>query len=345
LSKQITRRKALGASLASTGLFLSSTERWKAYAWPPGPDENLVRDLTPGPTPIRLAINIRRENREIPEAMIKRRRDDGYTAVKGARHPGGNVGEPWNSMNAAERQEVIAACKKYDVVIYEVGGYTNLVTPDAAALQKNLAGLAHCIEVAESVNCRMVGTVAGSRDPKDFINVHPDNWTLDTWKLLVGSIRQVLRDTAGMKAAIGMEAQITTIIDGPKAHKRLMEDVGDDRLKVNLDPVNMVCLERYYHTTELINECFDLLGEDIVGCHSKDTFIWPDKQTVHVQEVCPGKGVLDFETYLVRMSRLSWPRPLEAEHIPDEEYPEARAYVERVAKKIGVKLYGDRTGP
>ncbi len=44
-----------------------------------------------------------------------------------------------------------------------------------------------------------------------------------------------------------------------------------------------------------------------MGCHSKDTYIWPDQQTVHVQEVCPGKGALDFETYLVRMSRLDFP--------------------------------------
>ena len=214
------------------------------------------------------------------------------------------------------------------------------MTPDSARLEKNLYWLAHCIEVAESVHCGMVGTVAGSRDPKNLINVHPDNWTLDTWKLLVKSIQQVLRDTSGMKAAIGMEAQVTSIIDSPLSQKRLIEDVGDERLKVNLDPVNMMNLARYYHTTELLNECFDMLGEDIVGCHAKDTYIWPDKQTVHVQEVCPGKGVFDYEYYLVLMSRLKWPRALQPEHIEEEEYPEAKAYIEKVAAKVGVKIYG-----
>jgi len=324
----------------SAGLLHGGTGMKLASARPPGPDENVTRDLTPGPTPIRLAINIRRRGNESPEEMIKRRRDEGYTAVKGARHPGGNVGEPWHSMTEAERREVVEACRKYDVVIYEVGGYTNLVTPDSAQLRENLKRLAHCIEVAESVGCGMVGTVAGSRDPKNLINVHPDNWTLETWKLLVRSIKQVLRDTSGMKAVIGMEAQVTTIIDGPKAHKRLIEDVGSDRLKVNLDPVNMMCLKRYYHTTGLINECFDLLGEDIVGCHAKDTYIWPDKQTVHVQEVCPGKGVMDYETYLVRMSRMKRPRALEPEHIRDDEYPEAKAFIEKTAARVGVKIYG-----
>ncbi|MCE5252014.1 sugar phosphate isomerase/epimerase [bacterium] len=340
MSRTVTRRTLLGSGLTAAGTLVRSSGPQSAFAWAPGPDESVKRDLTPGPTPVRQAINIRRQNGESPEEMIKRRRTEGFTAVKGARHTGGNVGEPWNSMTTAERAEVVAACKKYDVIIYEVGGYTNLVTPDSNQLRENLTRLAHCIEVAESVNCPMVGTVAGSRDSANFINVHPDNWTIETWKLLVNSVKQVLSDTAGMKAAIGMEAQVTSIIDCPLAHKRLMEDVGSDRLKVNLDPVNMMSLERYYHTTELIHECFDLLGEDIMGCHAKDTFIWPDKQTVHVQEVCPGKGVLDYETYLVCMSRLKWPRALEPEHIEDNEYPEARAYIEKIAGKVGVKLYG-----
>jgi sugar phosphate isomerase/epimerase len=320
-------------------MIAGSSDPKNVSAWAPGPDENVKKDLTPGTMQIRQAINIKREGNESPDQMIKRVRDNGYTSVKGARHPGGNVGEPWHSMTMSEREEIVAACNKYDVTIYEVGGYTNLVHPDPATLRKNLAALAHCIEVAESVNCPMVGTIAGSRDPRNFFNVHPDNWTVETWNVLVNSVRQVLRDTSGMKAGIGMEAQVTTIIDSPEAHKRLIDDVGDPRCVVNLDPVNMISLKNYYHTTELLNACFDLLGEHIMGCHSKDTYIWPDQQTVHVQEVCPGKGVLDFETYLVRMSRLKFPRSLEPEHIEDDEYPEAKAYIEQIAKKVGVTFY------
>ena len=153
-------------------------------------------------------------------------------------------------------------------------------------------------------------------------------------------MKQILNDTAGMKVSLGMEAQITTNLDGPKAHRRLIDDVGDDRCRVNLDPTNMVSLATYFHTTDLLNECFDLLGESIMGCHAKDTYILPDKQTVHVQEVCPGKGVMDYETFLVRMSRLKWPRAIFPEHIEPEEYPEADAYIKRIAGKVGVEIYG-----
>jgi hypothetical protein len=59
-----------------------------------------------------------------------------------------------------------------------------------------------------------------------------------------------------------------------------------------------------------------------------------------VQEVCPGRGSLDYETFLARMSRLKWARSLLPEHFPAEQLPEAYAYIRKVAGKIGVTIYG-----
>lgn len=330
----ISRRKAFQIGAAATGALFGVAGT--SFAWNPGPDENLKKDLKPGNTPIRLAGGMGREGNEEYEVMVKRVRNSGYTAVA--------VGpDPWHDMPESELTQVRAALKKYDVDVYEVGGYRNMLHTVEAERQKNLKHLARCIEAADKIGCRMVGTISGSRDPQnlrvDNFAPHPDNWTEATWKLLIQGVRQVLKDTAGCKAVLGMEAQVTTNQDGPKAHRRLMDDVGDPRLKVNLDPTNMCSLANYYHTTELLNECFDILGEDIYGCHAKDTFIIPDQQTVHVQEVCPGRGVMDYETYLVRISRMKWSRALLPEHIPGDQYIEAKAYIEKVAAKVGVKFH------
>ncbi len=330
----VTRRKALALGAAAAGTLIGAAG--SALAWMPGPKENVKRDLTPGKTPIRLATGLARTGNEDFEVMAKRVRDGGYTAVV-------TSPDPWHGMPESEMAQVRAALKKYDVVVYEVGGYRNMLHTVEAERQKNLKHLARCIEAADKIGCPMVGTISGSRDPQnlraDNFAPHPDNWTEATWKLLISGVRQVLKDTAGCKAVLGMEAQVTTNQDNPKAHRRLLDDVGDPRLKVNLDPTNMVHFYNYYHTTDLVNECFDLLGEDIMGCHAKDTYIIPDQQTVHVQEVCPGRGVMDYETYLVRMSKMKWPRALLPEHIPGDQYIEAKNYIEKVAAKVGVKLY------
>jgi len=344
MRKGITRRGFLRRSAATGVAGLAAGRAVTAQAaanegivgtspfWGPGPDKTLKKDLNAGPTPVRLGTGMGRKEGESLTEMVKRVYDAGYSGVV-------TGPEPWHSMKDSELEELRRALKEYDVVVYEVGGYKNMIHPDPRERQNQLAHLVKCLEAAEKIGCPMVGTISGSCDPVDFFNVHPDNWTLETWRLLVKSVKQVLKDTSGMKAALGMEAQVTTNIDGPVSHRRLIDDVGDSRCAVNLDPVNMISLSNYYHTTELLEECFDLLGESILGCHAKDTYIWPDKQTVHVQEVCSGRGVLDYETYLVRISRLEWPRTILPEHIPADQYIEADAYIRSTADKVGVKMY------
>ncbi len=307
--------------------------------WGPGPNRNLVRDLTPGPTPIRLAGYIRYNDGDDIGGIIRGLRAQGLSAaIAGV--------DPWHGMRDSVVRELTSALTEHDVVIFEVGGYRNLLHTDGAARRENLRHIARCLEAAEKIGCRMVGTISGSRNPEgnqwgDNYAVHPDNWTIETWRMLIDGLRQILRDTEGLSATIGMEAQVTTNIDGPLAHRRLIDDVGSDRITVNLDPTNMVHLYNHFHTTELINECFELLGEDIFGCHAKDTYVLPHSQTVHVQEVCPGRGNLDYETYLVNLSRLKWSRSLLPEHIPADQFDEAYAHIRSVARKVGVTIHGD----
>ena len=345
MARKLTRRQMLGTGAVAAGSIMAascaqeqsgdmaqSSGAPKTF-WEPGPNKDLVRDLTPGTTPIRLGTHLGygRKGGENMTETVKLIKDGGFS---------GAVSNPAfiNPLSDSELTELNAALKQYDVVVFEVGGYTNMIHPDPAVRQENLKSLAVAIECADKVGCPMVGTISGGCDPVNFFNVHPDNWTKKTWDLLVDACHQVINDTAGMKAAIGMEAQVTTNQDTPQSHRRLIDDVGSPRLGVNLDPVNMCSLANYYHTTELLTDCFDLLGESILGAHAKDTYIWPDKQTVHVQEVAAGRGVMDYETYLVGLSRLKWARTLLPEHVPPEEIIFAGNYIREVAAKVGVTI-------
>ena len=344
----ISRRRVLAAGAASAGMMLggslssghTSAGPGREAFWGPGPNKNLVRDLAAGNTTIRLSGYLPRPEGESPGETVRKIREQGLTAVIAS-------ADDWHGAKDSAVRELKAALREHDVVVFEVGGYRNIICTDEKLRRKFQKRIAMCLEAAEKIGCPMVGCITGSRNPEandqlDNYAVHPDNWTLETWKLTIESIRTILRDTAGLKAAIGMEAQVTTNLDSPLAHRRLMDDVGSDRCRVNLDPTNMMHLHNHFHTTELINECFDLLGEDILGCHAKDSYILPHSQTVHVQEVCPGRGNLDYATYLVRLSKMKWPRSLLPEHIPQEQHAEAYAYIRSVAAKVGVKIHGSK---
>ena len=49
---------------------------------------------------------------------------------------------------------------------------------------------------------------------------------------------------------------------------------------------------------------------------------------------------MDYETYLVRLSRMKWPRTLLPEHVPEDQLIEAAQYIRKVAAKVGVTIYG-----
>lgn len=321
--------------------------------WGPGKNMSAQIDVSTGTTQVRLGSYLwpseTKKFKGNQDGLVESFKAQGQTALV-------VPGEFLIELDSTGLDEFNTALTKYDVIVSAVMGnrYTNFIHPDTSFRQQYLNNLARYMELAESVHCPAVPTICGTLAPETPDNVtfqelfskeyrysmHPDNWSLKTWKLLVKNIQQVLIDTSGMKVSIAMEAQVTTTIDGPLAHRRLIDDVGESRLGVEFDPVNMISIDNYYYTTELINESFDLLGESILTCHAKDTTIWPNRQTVHVQEVCPGRGEMDYTTYFARMSNFDWPRMLLPEHLPGDQFPEAYAYLKKMAAQTGVKLYG-----
>ena len=351
MGKHLSRRQAIAAGAAV--IVSGSTAAGQAgkiqstnppFLSPWSPPSDLKRDLKPGKTPIRLgAWAWSKTTLDYPAdisitEMVKRIRDAGYTTGNASYGP--SKRNAWLEASEDDIRELKAALKTYDVTFFDMHTYTNNIHPDLEQRKKNHRYVIEQCEAAERVGCPMVTTHTGTCSAEMPISPHRDNWTMETWKLSVSVIRQLLRDTAGMKVVFGIEAVNMTNSNNPRAHRQLIEDVADPRLKICLDPVNMMHLGAYFRNTELIDECFDLLGENIIACHAKDTYILPDKMSAYITEVRPGKGILDYETYLVRLSRLSSPRSLLIEHIPNEEYPEAKKYIEDTAAKVGVTLYG-----
>jgi len=58
---------------------------------------------------------------------------------------------------------------------------------------------------------------------------------------------------------------------------------------------------------------------------------------VHFEEVVPGRGQLDYSTYLGELAKLGREVPLMLEHLKTaEEYDEGRLYIRQVGDKMGL---------
>jgi sugar phosphate isomerase/epimerase len=348
--KRITRRNLLAAGTA--GLVAAGGEAsartapggnasFLPFLTPWSPPEGRKPNLTPGKTPVRLAAWSSTTTLDYPKALsiterVKRIRDAGYSAAVSA--PGRLNRSPWLDAPESEIRELKEALRTHDVLFSDVHANANNIHPDPAERRKENRWTIEECEAAERVGCPQVVTHTGSRAPSA-IAPHPENWTRETWKLSVRVMQQLLKDTAGMKVALAVEPDNMATVNCPRALRQLVEEVGNSRLKVCLEPVNMMHLGTYFRSAELIEEAFDLLGEHIVIAHAKDSYILPDRMSLYLTEVPPGKGVVDYGAYLAGLSRLKYPRVLLIEHMADSEYAGAKRFIEETAEKAGVTMY------
>ena len=369
--KKITRRQALSAAAATVGAGLvgsldksaeglssaahaSSTSSAKSQASKPllrnvwgedfmlqwSPPDDLKKDLSVGSSPIRLSCNSHpiiargwRDRVRAPwDEQIKAIRDAGYTAAE-------TFAWGWDDEHVKDSdiREIKQLCKEFDVEFNTLHVWANMIHPDMAEREKVHKLNISAIEMAERLGMKYILTHTGGRDAENKDKPHPLNHTRETWKMSVDATKKILKDTSGSKINLGFEAVNSCNNNTPQSHLRLREDVGDARVKVTLDPCNMLHPGTIFRTTELLDQCFDMLGEEIMYCHAKDK-VW-NEMLPHFEGVALGTGLVDYETYLARLSRLKTPRVLLIEHLPDDQYPPSKKHLEDTAKKLGVKIY------
>lgn len=304
------------------------------YQW--SPPENLPRNLVPGRSSVRLSgqMTPRMSNAEGTDygAYFANLKAGGWTAVEAA-------STAWLSRKLpdSEIREIKAAEAANDVVFYGLHCAGNIIAPDPDA-ERWQRHIIETIEAAERVGCELILTHAGSM----YANrnwAHPQNWSREAWTRSVNALKRICRDTSGSKIAVAIEAVNTESINNPWAHKRLREDVGDPRISVGLDITNMVFPNVAFRMTEYLNATFDLLEDQIAYVHAKD-FVW-NEMLPGMNWAMQGTGNMDYETFLVRLSRLKTNPYMLIEFLEDPaEYALAQRNVRAIAQKVGVTIHG-----
>ncbi|HWT25474.1 MAG TPA: TIM barrel protein [Solirubrobacteraceae bacterium] len=225
-----------------------------------------------------------------------------------------------------------------DVVIAEVGAWhANPISPDDEIRK---AGIARCqaqLALADEAGARCCVTTAGSRgDAWDA--PHPDNLTPDTFDLVVDTVREIIDGAAPRRTFYTVEPMPWSFPDSPDSYLELVRAVDRKQFGVHLDPTNMISSpRRYFDNAGFLRECFAKLGPHIRSVHAKDIRL-TDELTVHLEEVRPGLGTLDFAVLLTEMEKLDPDTPILVEHLDTEaEYEAAVAHVRGVAESLGLR--------
>lgn len=231
-----------------------------------------------------------------------------------------------------------AAAAEADIVIAEVGAWSNPLSPDTATRRAALDLCQRSLALAERVEARCCVNIAGSLGEL-WDGPAAGNLTEETFQMIVDSVREIIDAVKPRHTFYTLEPMPWMYPDSPDSYLRLIHAIERPTFAVHLDPVNMICNpQRYLNNAAFLRECFAKLGPHIKSCHAKDILL-RDTLTVHLDEMRPGLGQLDYRTYLRELATLENDVPLMVEHLPDEsEYQLAVDYIRSVARSEKLPL-------
>jgi sugar phosphate isomerase/epimerase len=224
-----------------------------------------------------------------------------------------------------------------DIVIAEIGAWSNPLSPDAPTRTAALELCKRRLELADRVAARCCVNIAGSRaDTWDA--PHPDNLSRDTLALIVDSVREIVDAVEPRRTFYSLEPMPWALPDSADSYLELLAAIDRPQFAVHLDPVNLInSPAKLYDNAGLLRDCFAKLGPHIKSCHAKDVTL-ANELTVHLAEAIPGRGSLDYRVLLTALDRLDPDTPILVEHLSHaEEYAAAAAHIRSVADSLGLK--------
>lgn len=231
------------------------------------------------------------------------------------------------------------AAQKADIIIAEVGAWSNPIDPDEVKSKKAIEKCVNSLQLADEIGANCCVNISGSRNPEKWAGPHKDNLTPETFDLIVETTRKIIDAVQPKNTFYALETMPWAYPDSVDSYEKLLKAINRKQFGVHFDPVNLVISPQvYYKNGEMISEAFKKLGQYIKSCHAKDILLLEDELTPHLPEVRAGLGNLNYAVFLRELSALK-NIPLMLEHLNSaEEYDLAAKNIRGVAIKNNIFL-------
>ncbi len=230
------------------------------------------------------------------------------------------------------------AGKKAGIVIAEVGAWSNPLSPMEEVRRSALEFCKAQLDLADRIGALCCVNIAGSRGKK-WDGPCEEDLTEETFEAIVETVREIIDAVKPIRTFYTLETMPWMYPDSPDSYLRLIKAIDRKQFAVHLDIANMINTPwRYFFNREFIKDCIEKLGPYIKSCHAKDVLM-SETFNVHIDQVRPGIGKLDYTTLIRELEKVSPNIPLMMEHLEtEEEYLLAGEYIRTKAKEAGVSL-------
>lgn len=227
-----------------------------------------------------------------------------------------------SDLTAARCRDIAGAYRSEGVSIHSIGVYTNLIHPDEAERKANLAYFEEMMKVGGHMGVRTFITEAGHyHDPDKPAPRVEHHFQEAVWKTMVATGKELAKVAGRHKATVLVEPSFRSFFASAKRTRVYLEEVGSPRIRVLLDPANLLELND-------LEEMFDQLGPRIDCLHAKD-------RKLHVERGVPaGQGDLDYPKFVALAAKRTPKAPLILEYVGADTYKPALAHLRKALRKV-----------
>ncbi|MEN9937616.1 MAG: hypothetical protein RLZZ387_4195 [Chloroflexota bacterium] len=220
-----------------------------------------------------------------------------------------------------------AAFRERGITMAAVSGTYNIIHPDQAQREAGLRGLRALAEVCGALGTRVITLSTGTRNAQNMWRTHPDNSTPEAWSESVAAMREIAAVGAAYGVTMAFEPEVSNVVDSARKARRMLDEVGSPHLKVVMDGANLFHAGELPAMAAILDEAFELLGDDIALAHAKDLDRDGDAGNLPA-----GHGLLDYDRYICLLRDSGYAGAVVLHGLDEGQVPGCVAFVaERIA--------------
>lgn len=214
------------------------------------------------------------------------------------------------------------------VAIAAVSGTYNMIHPDPAVRDDGLRRLRTLAAACAELGTAVITLCTGTRDPENMWRRHNDNDSPQAWADLLQAMEAALAVAEDAQVTLAFEPERANVVNSASRGHALLAAMQSSRLKVIIDPANLMVPGDPAQMRRVVAHAFDLLGDQIIMAHAKDRAADDSFRPA-------GQGVLDYDHYVRLLETHASTAPLIVHGLAEAEAESVLAFVSRKARRPG----------
>lgn len=180
------------------------------------------------------------------------------------------VGSQQEGIIEAVARQVRDNASSAGIHIASVSGTFNMIHPNRSNRERELIRLDAIAATCSTLGTGIVTLCTGTRDTDSMWRRHPDNESPGAWADLVETMGRALAIADRHQVRLVIEPEPANVVSDADRAFTFLEEMANPRLKIVLDPANILAGDPGRSPEAALDHAFDLLGGQIILAHAKD---------------------------------------------------------------------------